>query len=441
MWVELVGRFARDERASIATVFAFSLLALLAACGLAIDYSAAYDRRTKYDSAADSAVLAAVKAARDAFVAGDNNWEAAAATAGKAVFIQNSKAILGGDAKIRKVTVAVTRTGNEFKGTLSFDATTPTSIMKLFKKPEIEISSTAQANFAIANYLDVHLLIDISTSMGIGATPADQASIAAATGCALACHFSTTAVSDNFATVRGIGARLRVDVVRDAVRNLIDELRMQRSDADQVQISIDLFDNRILPLFAASTDLDAAYAAAANIDLVTLPEPGGTNISYSLSQLASQIGTGGDGFAPTRRKSFVVLLSDGIENSVFAQPTATPGFADPLIVDPNRLATSPAALFNSNEYLQTIEPTACDAIKNANHALLTAHIQYLIPAVADARLDYIDQKLTQKSLDAFRDCASTPSLAFAAVESNEIEPMFQEILTAIMSPSDLHLTN
>ncbi len=76
MFSKLFGRFAGDERASVAVVFAFSLLALLAAIGLAIDYSAAYDRRSKFDTAADSAVLAAVKAARDAFVDGQNGWEA-----------------------------------------------------------------------------------------------------------------------------------------------------------------------------------------------------------------------------------------------------------------------------------------------------------------------------------------------------------------------------
>ena len=57
MFSKLSGRFAGDERASVAIIFAFSLLVLLAAIGLAIDYSAAYDRRSKFDTAADSAKL------------------------------------------------------------------------------------------------------------------------------------------------------------------------------------------------------------------------------------------------------------------------------------------------------------------------------------------------------------------------------------------------
>ena len=420
-----------DEKASVATIFAFSLLTLLAASGVAIDYAAAHDRKSKFDSAADSGVLAAVKAAKDAFLDG-KNWEEAAQNAGASTFTQNAAKAIG--AKVTGVSVSVTRVGNEFRGSLTYGALYPTSLMKLFQKSEIAITNTITASFAIANYLDVHLMIDVSPSMGIGATLADQTLMQATNNCALACHQQ----AGHLEAVRAAGARTRIDIVRDAVRTFIDDLKTRRSSSDQVRLSINLFSNQIMPLFAASTDLDAAYAAAANIDLATYPAFG-TNMTHSLGQLNAAIPPGGAGFRDTNRKSYVVMLSDGIEDSRYRQAEA-----DPESADPNFTGTSPfyVAYF---ERLQSMERQSCDAIKAANHTMMTAHVEYLVPPAWDAaavpRFDFIKDHLIAKSIDEFAACASQPDHAFTASESADIEPMFGKILDAIMTPSDLRLTN
>lgn len=437
MRTEIVSRFASCERASVATIFAFSLLMLLAACGIAIDYSSAHDRRAKFDSAADSAVLAAVKAARDSFVSGDAGWEAAAQMAGEAIFRQNSRMILGGGGNLKTVAVTVQRNGNEFVGRLTYDASYPTSIMKLFHKNEIGISNTALANFAIASYLDVHLLIDASPSMGIGATLADQLTMMndPAVNCALACHQQ----AGHLEAVRATGARTRIDIVRDAVRKFIDDLKLERVSMDQVRISIHLFSNDIHEIFASSTDLDAAYAAAANIELLGYPAFG-SNSAYAISRLNSAIPAGGQGFLDTDRKSYVVLLSDGIEDSRY-QPD--PAVAETL--DPNFLNTAPYYIASfGTERLQTIEAASCAPIKANKHNMMTAHVEYLVPpaaAGATDRFDFIRDNLIDKSIAEYEACASSPSMAYKASESIDIEPMFGQILNEIMAPSDLRLTN
>src|SRR5579872_3828801 len=56
----LAGDFRRDRRANVAMIFAFLLIPVLFAAGMGVDYATAARRRAKLDSAADSAVLAAV---------------------------------------------------------------------------------------------------------------------------------------------------------------------------------------------------------------------------------------------------------------------------------------------------------------------------------------------------------------------------------------------
>lgn len=430
----VLGRFAKDERASVAVLYAVLLLATLAASGLAIDYAAAYNRRAKFDSAADAAVLAAVKAAQDAFKSGKSDWQDAAIAAANTVFEQNSKMALASGGTAKAVGIVVNRKGNEFDGSLSYRATYPTAIMKLFHNPVIELSNTVKSHFALANYIDVHLLIDVSPSMGIGASVADQTTLQNTIGCALVCHQNGA----DYATARASGARTRIDIVRDAVRQLIDDLKARRTKADQVRLSIDLFSNDIIPLFAPSTDLDAAFKAAANIDLQTYPAFG-TNISYSLSRLNQTLPAGGDGYRDDSRKSFFVLLSDGIEDSRYQ-----PVYNVPEIMDPNFVPTLPEYTSGS-ERLQSMEATSCDGIKGAGHTMMTAKIDYLIPPMwmtsARDRFDFIQDTLIAKSELEFRNCASSPDYAFKAGDSKEIAPMFDEILNTIMAPADLRLSN
>lgn len=405
---------------------------MLAAGGVAIDYATAYNRRAKLDIAADSAVLAAVKAARDAFVEGRSDWQAVAQASGSRIFSQNAVRNVGGS--LDSVQITVQRSQNEFSGLLSYVANSPTSLMKLFRKDSIEISNAVSADFAIANYLDVHLLIDASPSMGIGATLADQTVMFNGNGCALACHQQ----AGHLEAIRALGARTRIDIVRDATRRFIDDLRTQRATADQIRLSITLFSNDVMPLFASSTDLDAAYAAAAGIELQTYPAFG-TNMTYSLERLRQTLPPGGSGFRASDRKSYVVLLSDGIEDSRYRPAEALAESSDPNFVE-----TSPfyIAYF---ERLQSMERASCDAIKADNHDLLTAHVEYLVPPAWDAaatpRFDFIAQNLIAKSIAEFEGCASAPEFAFNATDSDEIAPMFDKILDAILSPSDLRLTN
>lgn len=422
----------RDDRGGIAVAFAFSFTVFLAAIGIALDYGFAFRTKSRLDAAADAALLTAVKLAADRYRMDDSNWRALGIQAGTVAFTENASN-LGSAVRIDGATIDIHRTANEFRGSVTYQATYATNFMRLFQNPEVALANASSVSVAVANYLDVHLLIDASASMGIGASLADQTTLQNATGCALVCH-----QDGSMPAARATGARLRIDFVRDAVLNFITELKARRTEADQFQISIHLFSNDIHEIQGPTTDLNAAYASAANIDLLDYPAFG-SNTTHALSRLNASIPPGGQGYRSNDRRSYVVLLSDGVEDSRY-QPNAQAA----EIVDPNFVNTSPQ--YNGGtELLQSMERTACDPLKSNGHTMMTAHIEYLIPPPwtggAVPRFDFIRDSVTPKALVEYQACASTPNAAYNASESVDIAPMFQRILDDIMSVTSLKLVN
>lgn len=436
-------RFHEDCQGTMAVMFAASIAVLLVLAGFAVDFATTRSSKTAIDNAADAAVLAAVKIAGDEYRKGNADWKSIAEEAGR----KDLEANLGraGLAPVADVDILVEGENGTFRGKATYAASIKTRLLAVAGINSIAYSNTLTAEYAVPSLLDVHLLIDLSPSMGIGASLVDQQTLQTSTGCALACHYTTPGAGNNYAAARASGAMLRIDVVREAVRQFIKDLKDRVSDADQVRISIDGFSNQLIEIYPASTDLDAAYDAAQTIDLTNLDYNEGTNIAHSLNQLVAKYPVDTAAGEGQRRKSRIILLSDGIENSSYGLPSGTPGVISAEIMDPNFVLTTPALQNNAFETIQTIDDTTCDAAKAAGHEVLTAHVEYLIPPAWNAgsvpRFSYIENTLAPKSKQAFLACASNPSLAFEASSTQDVLKMFERITEEVLSASQLRLTN
>lgn len=432
--------FQKSDKGNTTIVFAFSAVALMAAIGAALDLNQMEAARISLNAAADSAILAAVKAADYSYTSGNDSWQPFGVKAGNTAFQKN----LPDNMKNATIALNITHAGHVFKGSGTYVWDYPTNFMGMFGIPSLTITRTVAAGERIENYLDVHLLIDASSSMGIGATDADQTLLRNATGCALACHYNIIGGSQsNYTASRASGAVLRLDVVRQATQQLISDMKARALSADQFRISIDLYSNSIIPLLAPTTDLTAAASAAANIDFASGLGESGTETENALSQLGKAIGSSGTGNNPSSRKSYVVLISDGTQNSAI---TATPavGGQFTMAYDSNYSVNSPNYAYDVWETLATIDHAKCDPIKAAGHTILTGRMEYLIPTVAnggaDSRFDFIKNTLNGISISEFQACASDPSLAYTAKTPADITSMYNNILNAIVPPTNIALT-
>jgi len=475
--------FGSDKAGNVAMMMAVVLPVLVGSVGLAIDVANTYEVKSQLVAAADAAVLGGVKAASIAAADGDKDWQKKAAAEAVSLFQAN---IAHDHLQSVEFTPSFTRKGARFDGVASFRYVSPTYFMQFFGQDNVVISQTAKASLRPKNYIDISFLIDTSSSMGIGATSADQTLMFASEAkCAFACHVPRSALeaSQTPAAARAIGAKLRIDVVREALLLMIGDIDKLDLDGGQVRIGIYTFSNELSTLLAPETDLrkvkksieTLALAQAANVAV------GGTYVSAALTQLPTVLdksAKGGDGLSPESPKSFVVLVSDGIEDSTSTKPTGKT-----VVPAGKLLANTVAKLFTNNldetrdykllptwvsnslalnlrrggatqqvngmdgSILQPFVPSACNTLKKTR-TVISARIKHVasqgglrggLTVTEFTELKYLDS--VEKDLEkAFKTCATDPELAVTADKSEDIAPMFKAIIDDIIAPDVLALT-
>ena len=156
-----LSRLRTNEVANVLPMMAMALVPIAGMVGSGLDMSRAYMTKAKLQTACDSAALATRRYmggnpfSRDA----DDNGEPDAKTEGKKFFAFNFPTGTMGTAA---VTPSITAVGDVV--TVSATTAVPTTIMKMFGKNEIELSTTCDADQDYVNN-DIMLVLDVTGSM------------------------------------------------------------------------------------------------------------------------------------------------------------------------------------------------------------------------------------------------------------------------------------
>src|SRR4029077_15510706 len=106
----------------------------------------------------------------------------------------------------KMVTPTVLKTGPNLTSTVTFSADVPVTFMKVAGQKKLTVTGNSKASSSLPLYLDFYLMLDVSGSMGLPSTDAEQTRLAAVNpdnfvnypgGCTLACHFGTQDVCTN----------------------------------------------------------------------------------------------------------------------------------------------------------------------------------------------------------------------------------------------------
>jgi Flp pilus assembly protein TadG len=197
----LLSRFRRDNRGNLAVIFAVAAVPLITAIGCATDYSLATRIKAKLQSAADAASVASISQKSVGYIAATQMTSNGSVAAGVAdannVFNGNASTYSGYGSLA--VTSTVTKTGATLTSRVQFSASVPVVFLKLIGYQYLTVSGTSSSSSSLPLYLDFYLMLDVSGSMGLPSTNAEQTRLAAInpdnhvnypTGCTLACHFS-----------------------------------------------------------------------------------------------------------------------------------------------------------------------------------------------------------------------------------------------------------
>jgi Flp pilus assembly protein TadG len=197
--------FRRDRRGNVAIIFAITAIPLVSAIGCAVDYSSATRMKAKMQTAADAAGIAALSQKSPGFLAASvmtgNGSVTAGVTDANNVFDANMNGIIGYQNLVR--TSTVTKTGIRLAASVSFTADVPTSFLKVIGYQQLTVTGVSSSAATLPPYLDFYLTLDVSGSMGLPSTPAEQTRLgkinpdnwvqyrnATGVSCTLACHFA-----------------------------------------------------------------------------------------------------------------------------------------------------------------------------------------------------------------------------------------------------------
>jgi Flp pilus assembly protein TadG len=198
---QYLSRFRRDRRGNVAAIFAITAIPLISAIGCAVDYSLATRMKAKLQTAADAAGIAALSQKSPGFLAASvmtgNGSVPAGVTDANNVFDANMNGITGYQNLVRSSTV--TKTGIKLAATVTYTADVPVSFLKVIGFQKLTVTGATSSAATLPPYLDFYLTLDVSGSMGLPSTAAEQTRLSQvnpdnyrqySTGCTFACHFA-----------------------------------------------------------------------------------------------------------------------------------------------------------------------------------------------------------------------------------------------------------
>lgn len=240
----------RDRRGNVMMIMGFALVPLTFATGMVIDYSRAARLQTRLNAAADAAalsgttlpmldesMLAACARARrtfsDAAAQNSPGLTLDAATSPTVRITETYPALPSVTFTCPGIDLPLPAVFNLPRSrsiTVSYSGTSANAFGGILGAATIAIGGTGTASSQTTDYIDIHMALDTSQSMGLAATDADAIKLWNATkakngrGCTFGCHSKSPSEPysmEEVARMPDVNARMRIDVLRDATSDMI----------------------------------------------------------------------------------------------------------------------------------------------------------------------------------------------------------------------------
>ena len=419
-------RLWRARRGNVAMLTALLAVPLTALVGLAIDFGNAALARARFDAAADAAALLATTVASNQSLAGAANPAATAQAAGVQRF--NAQAGAQQNVTMGPVAVSVSISGAQFTSTITYHGTYQTYFGGLVGVKQIPLTGTSASSLSVNPFVDIQVLMDVSSSMTIAATQADINSMQALTAayvskgpvpgnvvrgeaCAFACHWSSTG-NDYLALASSNHVTLRLDVLRSAVANLITNITAL-NQRGAFRLGLSTFAQQFGVIYPTSGNIGGASAALARIapDIndcsSNCPE---SYFGQAMTSVGQVIGQSGNGASQATAQKFLFIVTDGLVDQYS----------------------------NGNRQIGPVNPADCAAMKAAGVVILTLYTPYL-PLTNNGFYNTYVAPIQSQIAPQLQNCASSPAFAYQASNAADVDTRLQTMLAAVIQSSG-HLT-
>ncbi|OYU76735.1 MAG: hypothetical protein CFE32_08900 [Alphaproteobacteria bacterium PA3] len=306
-----LGARLKSERGTLALSFALSATALLLVGVGSMQMAMISSGKAKYQSAADTAALAAI-----APTTADDKMAEVAGKTFRANLTDNERAA------ITSFNVT-TETGRVRSAVITYSANQATMAPGLVGGSYTPISGTSRARKADYRYVDVDLWLDGSASMGVAADEAGRDKLRLLSkndpehkNCAFACHMPTKLKESNLYTTseqraHANGVKLRHDIMKESVQILIDELDDAYPRGLRARYGVARMAASWERQLALTSDVAKARAFVGTFALRPNSAPSRLTPSIDAGQKTMSSGAG-DG-SQAKPEKFIVIVTDGMQ--------------------------------------------------------------------------------------------------------------------------------
>lgn len=428
--------FARDSAGNFGVLTALLLVPLIGVAGLAVDVGIAVDERQALMNAADSAALGALSeksaSVAQALAMSSDGEILLGNEDGKRLFL--AQLPQGMRDRLKTVSVSIKRKGAELTSTVNFTAAIPTSFLGVLGKNSISLGGGAKAVYQTNAFIDFFMLLDNTPSMGLGATDADIAKLKANTsqelrvkqnapdGCAFACHATNSQKPEEntLDDARGMGVKLRIDVVRDATLELTKDVEKFRQLNNQYQMAVYSFgtsadDIGLKEVSRLTANMENARTSTGTLDLMSTRNNNYlqnqlTDFRETFDSLRTKMGTPGTGLSASDRQKIMFLVSDGVTDA--DKPDCSMPLKDTRCMEP-------------------IDPAFCKKLKDANIKVAVVYTTY-IPLPGDGFWEGRIKPFNDRIRPSMEAC-STPGYFIEASPSEDLGKAMQTLFRKLLN--------
>ncbi len=309
-FLALLTAFTRNTRGNIAVMFALLSLPVIGLAGAGLDFARAINAKAQLQAATDAAVVAGTRAGLDSLAAGASNSAAitAASSAAKGYFSANISSAIS-------TTPSFTFTINsgQVVGTGTASASVQTSLTAVLGLTSLPFSVTSNSSGTAASYINVYLLVDISSSMLLPSTTAGINTMMSSTGCALACHYDQYN-NDPYGYAVSHGITLRYQVVNQGISNLINYLNGNAVYQGKVKVGLWSFDNQLMKNADLTTNFNTIVSNFPSPGLAYNDDAAATPFNSLIGSFVSTVGAAGTGLSAQSPKKLVIIATDGVND-------------------------------------------------------------------------------------------------------------------------------
>ncbi len=331
---KLSRRFSPDARGNVAVTVALCAPVLLGAASFAVDYAYASYLNHSLQDAADTAVLAATSqsAATSGGGYGNTSW---LQSYGLDVFAGNISKL-----SLTNVTNSLMVASNGNGGvvaTASYSYSVPTFMSGIIGIQNIPVSGTASATATPVKYINYYILVDVSQSMGIGATASDMTTLYnrvvqynngsnGEAGCVFGCHVAASGqgyTNEYLAHSLSPKVTLRIDSAVSAIQNIVGLAQQNAGGRKNIKIGLYTMNkdptNGILvnTVVSPSTNYTGLSTSAATIELGNNVSGGSGDSDFTnqLTAFNALLPANGSGASAVSPLNYVFIVTDGLTDT------------------------------------------------------------------------------------------------------------------------------